>query len=47
MTTEQKNKVREYAKAHRGARKQISSHGAGKYSVQFFAGGKLVGDYNL
>ena len=26
---------------------QLSVHGCGEFSVQFFAEGKLVGDYNL
>lgn len=36
-------------KLHPGTRRQRTSHGAGKYSVQFFdkETGKLVADYNL
>jgi hypothetical protein len=44
--TQQINKLQ---KRHPGTRRQRSSHGCNRYSVQFFAkaDGKLVADYNL
>jgi hypothetical protein len=42
-------KINKLHKQHPGTRRQRSSHGAGKYSVQFFdkTTGKLVADYNV
>jgi hypothetical protein len=49
MTDEQKKLVSKYHRRHRGTSRQISYHGCGKYSVQFFdkQTSKLVADYNL
>ena len=46
LRTEQINRLH---RRHRGTRRQRSSHGAGKYSVQFIDKntGAIVADYNL
>lgn len=50
-TDERKERTAKINKLHRkhpGTRRQRSSHGAGRYSVQFFDKlGKLVADYSL
>ena len=51
-STERKELSAKIAKLHRkhqGTTRQRTSHGAGRYSVQFFdkQTGKLVADYNL
>jgi hypothetical protein len=42
-------KINKLQRRHPGTRRQRSSHGAGRYSVQFFdrVTGKLVADYTL
>jgi hypothetical protein len=49
MSQERTREINKLHKRHPGTRRQRSSHGAGKYSVQFFdkKTGKLVADYNL
>lgn len=46
---ERTKQINALQKRHPGTRRQRSSHGAGKYSVQFFdrRTGVLVADYNL
>lgn len=51
-TDKQKERTAKINKLHRkypGTRRQRTSHGAGRYSVQFFdrATGKLVADHNV
>jgi hypothetical protein len=47
--TERTKKISKLQKKHPGTRRQRSSHGAGKYSVQFFdkRTGRLVADYDV
>lgn len=46
---ERTQEINKLQKRHPGTRRQRSSHGCGKYSVQFFdkISGELVADYNL
>lgn len=48
-TQERTKKINTLQKRHPGTRRQRSSHGAGKFSVQFYdkKTGELVADYNL
>ena len=47
--TERTQYINKLQRRHPGTRRQRSEHGAGRYSVQFFARdtGKLVADYTL
>jgi hypothetical protein len=47
MSKQQAAALKDLKARHPRCRAQLSAHGAGNYSVQFFKSGKLVADYDL